>query len=136
MLSKKQILSKIRYLKKTGAKFCVAIKTVIGAGEEKNPNGEELRLVPLLLESADQFDYTMRFCRVMINADGREVVPFSSDKLGYIDIIGANSEEEGNKKIKGIITAYSKHNGYGKVMSEEELVQTASECMTEVSAEA
>lgn len=131
MLNKKQIISKIKYLKKTQAQYCVAIKAVIGKDEMENRDGAELRLVPIIIDTDEQYDYTMRFCRIMINPDGYELVPFSTDKLEYIAIIGANSEENGNKKIKSVIANYSKQHGFGKVMTQERLVQLANECLTE-----
>lgn len=136
MLSKKQILSKVRYLKKIKAEYCVAIKTVVGKNETKDRDGAEIRLVPVIIDTDEQFDYTTRFCRVMLDKDGRELVPFSTDKLEYIDIIGADNEEDGNRKIKEVIAKYSKRHGYGKVMSEEELMNTANECLTEYEANA
>ncbi len=134
MLNKTQILNRIKYLKKINAQYCVAIKTVVGKDETEDRNGAEIRLVPVAIDTAEQYDYTMRFCRIMLEKDGRELVPFSTDKLEYIAIIGANSEEEGNKKIKAVIAEYSKQNGFGKVMSEDTLMQTANECLAECNA--
>lgn len=134
MLNKTQILNRIKYLKKINAQYCVAIKTVVGKDETEDRNGAEIRLVPVAIDTAEQYDYTMRFCRIMLEKDGRELVPFSTDKLEYIAIIGANSEEEGNKKIKAAIAEYSRQNGFGKVMSEDALMQTANECLAECNA--
>lgn len=134
MLNKTQILNRIKYLKKINAQYCVAIKTVVGKDETEERNGAEIRLVPVAIDTAEQYDYTMRFCRIMLEKDGRELVPFSTDKLAYIAIIGANSEEEGNKKIKAAIAEYSRQNGFGKVMSEDALMQTANECLAECNA--
>ena len=134
MLNKTQILNRIKYLKKINAQYCVAIKTVVGKDETEDRNGAEIRLVPVTIDTTEQYDYTMRFCRIMIEKDGRELVPFSTDKLEYIAIIGANREEEGNKKIKAAIAEYSRQNGFGKVMSEDALMQTANECLAECNA--
>lgn len=134
MLSKMQIMKRLKYLKQINAKYCVAIKAVVGVDEIQDKGGTELRLVPIIMDTAEQYDYTMRFCRIMIEKDGRELVPFSTDKLEYIAIIGANSEEEGNKKIKAAIAEYSRQNGFGKVMSEDALMQTANECLAECNA--
>lgn len=131
MLNKTQILKRIRYLYERKYKFCVAIKAVINKEDGTENNGEELRLVPVIIDTAEQFDYTMRFCKVMIEKDGRELIPFSADKLKYIAIIGANSEEEGNKKIRAVIANYSREKGYGKVMGGEELKGVVAECVAE-----
>ncbi len=131
MLNKIQIMNKIRYLKKKNARYCVAIKVVVGKDEIADRSGAEIRLIPVIIDTDEQFDYTMRFCRVMIENDGRELVPFSTDKLEYVDIIGADSEEEGNKKIKQVIAKYSKQNGFGKIISQEKLIKLANECFEE-----
>ena len=131
MLTKKTILRKLREIYKRKAKFCVAIKAVEGVNDDTATNGTELRLVPVIMDTPEQFDYTLRFVKVMTNNDGREVMFGSPCHLIYIAIIHADSEEEGNAKIKAAIAEYSRANGFGKVMLENELTAIASECMGE-----
>ena len=131
MLTKKAILRKLHNIYKRKAKFCVAIKAVEGVNDNTSENGTELRLVPIIIDTPEQFDYTLRYVKVMTNNDGREVIFGSQCHLTYVTIIYADTEEEGNAKIKAAIAAYSRANGFGKVMLESELTSIVSDCMGE-----
>lgn len=131
MLSKRTILKRLHDIYKRKSKFCVAIKAVEGANDKTADNGTELRLVPIFMDTPEQFDYTLRYVKVMTDKDGREVVFGSTDHLTYVAVICADSEDEGNAKIKKAIAAYSREHGFGKVATEKELTSVVNECVCE-----
>lgn len=128
-LTRKSVLAKIRKLYENKVPFCVALKVVEDTSATAE-NGHELRLVPLVFDTARQYEYTRRYVKVMYEADGTEV-QFDGETLATIDIIGSHTEEEGQTKIKDAIAKYSKAHGFGKVMSEGELMEVATDCLQE-----
>ena len=128
-MTKKQVLAKIKRLYEKATSFCVALKVVVDETDPNADNGHELRLIPIVLDTARQYEYTRRFVKVMYETDGTELLMGETAVLHTIDIIGSNTEEEGQQKIKDAIAKYSKAHGFGKVMSESELMEVATECL-------
>lgn len=132
-MTKKQILDRLRYIKRKGYKFSAAVKVVTTPQEitDGDTNGAEIRIVPVIIDTDEQFDYTLSFVKVMVRKDDREVVFGSTERLEYIAITGANTEEESNRQIKKAIAEYSTQHGYGTIKSESELLDIAQECVSE-----
>lgn len=133
MLTRKTVLAKIKHLYENKTPFCVALKVVKDESETAE-NGHELRLVPLVFDTARQYEYTRRYVKVMYETDGTEL-QFNGETLATIDIIGSHTEEEGQAKIKQAIEKYSKAHGFGKVMTESELIEIATDCLNEANDE-
>lgn len=131
MMTKKQILERLRYIKKCGYEYSAAVKVVttpeeIASGERP---GSEIRIVPVIIDTEEQFDYTMTFVRLMVRKDDREIVFGSTERLEYLCISGAHTEAESNAQIQKAIADYCRENGYGTVKSEGELIELADECL-------
>lgn len=133
MMTKKQMLDRLRYIKRCGYEYSAAVKVVTTPDEIEmgERNGSELRIVPVIIDTEEQFDYTMTFVRLMVRKDDREIVFGSKERLEYLCISGAHTEEESNAQIKKAVAEYCKANGYGTVKSEGELVGLAAECLAE-----
>lgn len=133
MMTKKQILDRLRYIKRCGYEYSAAVKVVttpqeIASGDRA---GSEIRIVPVIMDTEEQYDYTMTFVRLMVRKDDREVVFGSTERLEYIFISGAHTEEESNAQLQRAIKEYCRIEGYSNVKSESELVELASECLME-----
>lgn len=133
MMTKKQILNRLRYIKQCGYEYSAAVKIVTDTKEIESGArvGSEIRIVPVIIDTDEQYDYTMTFVRLMVRKDDREVVFGSTDRLEYLYISGAHTEEESNAQIQRAIKAYCRANGYANIKSEQELVELASECLCE-----
>lgn len=132
-MTKRQILKRLHYIKSKGYEYSAAVKVVTTPEEivDGDTNGAEIRIVPVIIDTDEQFDYTLSFVKVMVRKDDREVVFGSTERLEYIAITGANTEEESNRQIKKAIADYSAKHGYGTVKSESELLDIAQECVSE-----
>ena len=132
-MTKRQILKRLHYIKSKGYEYSAAVKVVTTPEEiaDGDTNGAEVRIVPVIIDTDEQFDYTLSFVKVMVRKDDREVVFGSRERLEYIVITGAHTEEESNRQIKEAIAAYSKSRGYGTVKTEDELLDIAQDCASE-----
>lgn len=137
MMTKKQILDRLRYIKRRGYEYSAAVKVVTTSEEIKNGerSGSEIRIVPVIIDTEEQFDYTMTFVRLMVRKDDREIVFGSTERLEYLCISGAHTEAESNAQIQKAIADYCRENGYGTVKSEGELMELAGECLGEYEAQ-
>ena len=88
MMTKKQILDRLRYIKRCGYEYSAAVKVVTTPDEIEmgERNGSELRIVPVIIDTEEQFDYTMTFVRLMVRKDDREIVFGSKERLEYLCI--------------------------------------------------
>jgi hypothetical protein len=137
MYSRKQILAKFKQIHDIKPKYALVAK-VIKAKDELDDDSlpaVEMTFEPLNINEDWQYLYTLKYIRIMYDTLGNEMIYSCTDVKQTVGIAYAETLEDLNIEACKIRDDYVKRYNFNQVVSSEEMVNLAKDCVAEYEAE-